>query len=274
MEETSKYAKALNFYLSKTSHVYSATNLLQINQWLSDVRAAHKLFLDSPSLEISQLENFRVVFQIEDVDISICSYKGPTKIGEYCYITNPNYVCIGNYVDNYKCGEERTYNVLTGELTKTYVHFGPLKLERFHDRGNTQIERSYANNKRYGKFTENYLNPNEDCIIGTYLKNQFHGTIKTYRKDANKLGKLKKVENFVLGELHGVCLLYHENGKLFTDCEYIFGELYGPIRHYDASGAQTDVEFALFDVMVSQKEWEAFHKENSKHLKQIKRCIG
>ena len=266
------YNKSMSVYFENTSIKYTPANLLEIREWvtllqeLEDERAIGQI-----CIELSRSKTVQFTYNSEATSrksyIIAATVDQDKKEGEMAEIYWET-VRFSNYSNGYRLGEEHIYSANSKAADEVITNFGTAKI--VEDAHNVCV---YINDKKFGSFVENYKSDSADCIKGKYVNSKLHGTVKTYRKNRTKLGKLKKVEEYVFGVLHGKSTLYHANGKLACSCYYVNGTLYGPIYNYDNLGIQYGLDFAIFDWKVDEKTFLEYDKNYGQYLKKINKML-
>jgi hypothetical protein len=267
------YEMQMGCYFKNTSTKYTTANLLEIREWvdlldhLGDDRVIGTLIIE-------QKDGSAVLFtQANSQDnrkrTVICASRWIDNMreGEVAEISSTG-VVFSNYEGDERVGEELSFSSSAAGTVSMKYHLGSCSI--VEDDTSVCV---YFGSKKYGRFVDNYQHPTADCVKGYCVDNKYHGEIKTYRKNASKLGKLKKVENFIYGMLHGSTLMYHENGSLASACTFVQGRLYGKISDYDHSGKICGLTFAIFDRRVSESAFLEYDKKYGKYLRKLNEML-
>lgn len=253
--------KAIHSYLANTSIKYTAGDIIKLTNWLDNVDMDMTLKFG----EIYVL--FSASLAKREKTLYITSFKNGIKEGEACCITGPNIV-FSSYQNNIKIGNERHF-IDDNEIKGVEI----INFDNSHHITSYKNCQLFINDVKYGHFVDNYLDGFSDCVKGYYINGKYHGLIKTYRKNEQKLGTLKKTEEYVYGVLHGETRLYYENGQLATTCTYVFGKLYGKVTDYTKEGKMYKVSFCIADQKVTEDIFNKFHKKYGSHLKKINKYL-
>lgn len=176
----------------------------------------------------------------------VIGYKDGELDGECILYGENNQVAV---ILNYKEGKLKSYTYedkAGNKVPAILLKGGAGKVEGFYKNGNKSAVINFADHELQGERKFFYAS-GKPYIEGTRELSLDNGVKKVYHPNGN----LWKEENYLDGNLHGSLKWYYPNGKPEKEEQYYDGERNGACRYYDEQGKLKQVRNYYFDTLLS-----------------------
>ncbi|MDY8135592.1 toxin-antitoxin system YwqK family antitoxin [Aquimarina sp. 2201CG5-10] len=185
--------------------------------------------------------------------------KGSEKIGIWALYDEQGFAVDSvAYVQGFKEGVSRTYNLMTGEMIAKGVYKQGKKQgiwESYHDGGAVHTKEEFNKGKRIGEMAY-FFADGTPKIITAIQNDKFHGEHKEYYpggqisitgyyhngvedatwKEYYEDGLIKEIYNYQAGLWHGTYEKYYPNGNIAEKGRYELDNKKGTWEYFDTNG--------------------------------------